>query len=63
MLLAAGVCRDPRQLWIATPSRIARNEVANRPGRIEPRVLKDHRRGYPPMLRPRRELQEEMRKT
>ena len=62
MLLATGACRDPRGLWTATLARIARNEVANRPGRIEPRVLKDHRRGYPLMRRPRRELQEEMRK-
>lgn len=62
MLLATGSCRDPRQLWVATLARIARNEVANRPGRIEPRVLKRRRHRYPLMRQPRRELQEEMRK-
>ena len=33
------------QLWAAALERIARNEVANRPGRIEPRVLKRRRHG------------------
>ena len=63
MLLATGSCRDPRQLWAAALARIARNEVANRPGRIEPRVLKRRRHRYPLMRRPRQELQEEARKT
>lgn len=62
MLLATGACRAPRHLWLATLTRIARNEVANRPGRIEPRVLKRRRHGYPLMRRPRKELQEEIRK-
>jgi len=39
MLLATGACRDRRQLLAAALDRIARNEVANRPGRVEPRVL------------------------
>lgn len=62
MLLATGSCRDPRQLWTDALARIARNEVANRPGRIEPRVLKRRRHRYPLMRRSRQELQEEMRK-
>lgn len=62
MLLATGCCRDPRQLWAAALERIARNEVANRPGRVEPRVLKRRRHGYPLMRRARQELQEEARK-
>ena len=62
MLLATGACRAPRQLWIATLERIARNEVANRPGRVEPRVLKRRRHRYPLMCRSRQELQEEARK-
>jgi putative transposase len=37
--------------------------VANRPGRIEPRVLKRRRHHYPLMQRPRAELQAELRKT
>ena len=36
--------------------RIAANEVANRPGRIEPRMLKRDRQHYPMMHDPRREL-------
>ncbi len=63
MLLATGVCRDPRGLWIATLERIARNKVANRPGRIEPRVLKRRRHRYRLMQKGRKELQEERRKT
>ena len=63
MLLATGVCRDPRGLCLATLERIARNEVANRPGRIEPRVLKRRRHRYPLMRKGRKELKEEMRKT
>ena len=63
MLLATGSCRDPRRLWAAALGRIARNEVANRPGRIEPRVLKRRRHRYPLMRRPRQELREEIGKT
>ena len=63
MLLATGSCRDPRRLWVAALARIARNEVANRPGRLEPRVLKRRRHRYPLMPRSRQELQEEMQKT
>jgi 3',5'-cyclic AMP phosphodiesterase CpdA len=40
MLEACGVCRDPRGLIDAALRRIAANEVANRPGRIEPRAVK-----------------------
>ena len=40
MLLATGACRNVPQLWRLALERIAANEVANRPGRIEPRVLK-----------------------
>ncbi len=63
MLLATGSCRAPRQLWAAALGRIARNEVANRPGRVEPRVLKRRRHGYPLMRRSRQELREEIGKT
>ena len=63
MLLSTGVCRDARSLWEHALARIAANEVANRPGRIEPRVLKRRRHGYPLMQHPRRELREKLLKT
>lgn len=63
MLLSTGSCRDPRRLCAAALERIAANEVANRPGRIEPRVLKRRRHRYPLMQRPRRQLREELQKV
>jgi len=63
MLLATGSCRDAAALWRSALERIAANEVANRPGRIEPRVLKRRRHRYPLMTRPRHELQRELKKT
>jgi len=42
--------------------QIARCEVANRPGRLEPRVLKRRRHGYPLMQKPRDVLRAELRK-
>ena len=60
MLLAAGVCRDVRQLWRMALERIAANEVANRPGRIEPRMIKRRRDHYPLMHDPRRELRRKL---
>jgi putative transposase len=56
MLLATGACRDERELWKSALKRIAANEVANRPGRIEPRMIKRDRQHYPMMHDPRREL-------
>lgn len=41
--------------------QIAACEVANRPGRLEPRVLKRRRHGYPLMRKPREELRAELR--
>jgi putative transposase len=63
MLLATGACRNERQLWHMALERIAANEVANRPGRIEPRVLKRRRHRYPLMLKPRQQLRQESGKT
>jgi hypothetical protein len=63
MLLSTGVCRDARSLWEHALTRIAANEVANRPGRIEPRVLKRRRHRYPLMRRPRNRLRAELGKT
>jgi putative transposase len=42
--------------------QIARCEVADRPGRLEPRVLKRRRHGYKLMMKPRNELRRELRK-
>ena len=41
--------------------QIAACEVANRPGRLEPRVLKRRRHGYKLMLKPRKRLRTELR--
>jgi len=43
-------------------SHIATCEVANRPGRLEPRVIKRRRHGYPLMQKPRETLRAELRK-
>jgi hypothetical protein len=56
MLLATGACRDVRQLWRRALERIAANQVANRPGRIEPRMIKRRRDHYPLMHDPRWKL-------
>jgi hypothetical protein len=42
--------------------QIARCEVANRPGRLEPRVLKRRRHRYPLMQKSRNQLRQELRK-
>jgi putative transposase len=63
MLLATGACRDACSLWKHALARIAANEVACRPGRIEPRVLKRRRHRYPLMQRPRQQLRQELAKT
>jgi hypothetical protein len=42
--------------------QIAACEVANRPGRLEPRVLKRRRHGYKLMQKPRHELRRELHK-
>ena len=47
---------------LGTLADIAACEVANRPGRLEPRVLKRRRHGYPLMQKPRRVLREQLRK-
>jgi len=60
MLSSTGACRDARGLWRLTLERIAANQVANRPGRIEPRVLKRRRHRYPLMTRPRQQLRKEL---
>jgi putative transposase len=63
MLLATGACWDAPALYTTLLAHIASNEVANRPGRIEPRALKRHRERYPRMKQPRAQLQAELGKT
>ena len=63
MLLSTGAVRDASALWGAALTSIAAHEVANRPGRIEPRVLKRRRHRYPLMQRPRERLRAELEKT
>jgi putative transposase len=60
MLLATGACRDARQLWRLALERIAANEVANRPGRIEPRMIKRSRHHYPLMHEARDKLRQKL---
>lgn len=60
MLLATGTCRDAGALWRQALERIAANEVANRPGRFEPRVRKRSLDRYPSLHGPRAQLKEEL---
>ena len=60
MLLSMGVCSDAALLCRTMLDRIASCEVADRPGRIEPRVLKRRRHRYPLMRRPRNQLRREL---
>lgn len=63
MLLSTGSCPNLRAMYTTMLAHIAANEVANRPGRIEPRVLKRRRHRYPLMQRPRDQLRLELGKT
>jgi len=63
MLFSTGSCSDSRAMYRMILAHIAANEVADRPGRIEPRVLKRRRHRYPLMQRPREQLRAELRKT
>jgi hypothetical protein len=63
ILLSTGSCRDGRALYAMMLARIATNEVADRPGRLEPRVLKRRRHHYPLMKRSRAQLRAELQKT
>jgi hypothetical protein len=63
MLLSTGSCTDSRAMHATMLAHIAANEVAERPGRIEPRVLKRRRHRYPLMQRPRDQLRAELGKT
>jgi hypothetical protein len=62
MLLSTGVCRDAAGLWAGILARIAAQEVANRPGRIEPRRIKRRSRRYHLMKEPRQMLRQKLQK-
>lgn len=62
LLMASGACRDPAAMIDAALARIAANRVADRPGRIEPRVLKRRRHRYPLMRKPRHVLRAKLQK-
>ena len=62
MVFSTGSCRNSRAMYTLLLAHIAANEVANRPGRIEPRVLKRRRHRYPLLQRPRAQLQAELQK-
>ncbi len=63
MLLSTHACRDRRALYEMMLAHIAAHEVADRPGRIEPRVLKRRRARYPLLKRPRQQLRAQLGKT
>jgi hypothetical protein len=63
MLLSTGSCRDAHAMYHTMLACLAAHEVADRPGRIEPRVLKRRRDRYPLMQRPREQLRAELGKT
>jgi len=60
MLLSTDACSDPQSLCRTMLDRIASRQVADRPGRIEPRVLKRRRHRYPLMQHPRYLLHQEL---
>jgi hypothetical protein len=63
MLFSTGSCSDSAAMHTTLLTYIADNEVANRPGRIEPRVLKRRRHRYPLMQNPRDQLRKKLDKT
>ena len=61
---ASGLMSDKalRRVCDQLLKRIAKCRVGNRPGRLEPRVIKRRRHGYPLRQKPRHVLQKELRK-
>jgi putative transposase len=60
MLVSCGACRDLPGHWADLLARLAAHTVADRPGRIEPRVLKRRRHRYPLMMRSRHTLRQQL---
>jgi len=61
ILWSTGAVRDPARMREMMLEQIACRVVADRPGRVEPRVIKRRRQRYPLMQRPRAQLREELR--
>jgi len=59
MVMATGCYRDLETFTEGALARIAANQVANRPGRIEPRAIKRRRHHYPFLTGPREEMRKE----
>jgi len=53
--------KSHKQLWRTFAKQISQCEVANRPGRLEPRVIKRRRHRYKLMQKPREELRQILR--
>ncbi len=63
MLLSTKTCENAQNMGKMILAHIAANEVANRPGRIEPHLLKRRRQHYPFMNYPRDQLRAKLGKT
>lgn len=63
MLLSTGTCKDSSTMAKMILAHIAANEVADRPGRMEPRLLKRRRQHYPFMNYPRDRHRADLGKT
>jgi len=63
MLFSTESCSDAAALHTHLLASIAANEVANRPGRVEPRVLKRRRHRYPLMQCSRQKWKAKCKKT
>ena len=62
MMTSSGSIAHMRNHSLQLLGQIASCEVANRPGRLEPRVIKRRRHGYPLMQKPRNILRAKLRK-
>ena len=63
MLFSTGSSRDAQAMCAGLLRQIASNTVADRPGRIEPRVIKRRRHRYPLMRKPRDHLKQQLHKS
>lgn len=63
MIRSSDSVADQKNHSLQLLKQIASCEVANRPGRLEPRVIKRRRHGYPLMQQPRNVLRAQLRKS
>ena len=62
MQLSLGIIEDMGDYCFTMLNQIAQCQVANRPGRLEPRLVKKRPKPYKLMQKPRNELREQLRK-